>query len=413
MAVAAPVFSITSIRQSNSASPTIIGTGTYNGVNAVFKIFCSHACEGNDIIIRWLRALNYERDIYRYINIQTPEIKKYFVNYLGDIENTTLRQLHENHRLVIPLENEHILQARMAVLRINIDTIINIIITENTQAITIYDSIERLTNLVVPEYNNLRIILNNIFDLIISGIHILNNVLRIQHNDMHFKNIFINEREINYLTYRTVSIVPPNEQILSRFKISIFDYDRSFVGNPETNFGNNPLLDTEWHCLVGNSCNSISYKDYFIFIIECVDIYITYRLRPEYSNVAHYMSELLNALILDPAHRELVFQIVNNHLINNMHGYCFSRREDGTIIHTPGAGHNCHDTAAQDDFLREADGVNWLSRIPANFNAFTNLHIEHLVNPINGIHQYRYNKKYLKYKKKYLRLKKELKNQYK
>ena len=178
---------ITTFLVPNSASPTIIGKGMCNGIPAYFKIFYN----GNDPAKRSseVDALLYESRIYNLISKQNDEIKKYFIKFLysGD---STINELHNNN--IIKNINNQILIQRMNENKIDKNSQIHIIVTEDSKSESLSDYLEKLTNdSVNNNYNEIKKILNNIFDLVLQGIHILNDTLEIQHNDMHFGNILI------------------------------------------------------------------------------------------------------------------------------------------------------------------------------------------------------------------------------
>lgn len=253
----------------NSASPTIIAKGFYEGTPAYYKIFYNG--ENKAKRDEYTEALLYESEIYKYISNQDDEsIKQFFVNFLYS-DDTTLRKLYSDG-LIADLQ-DNILIDRMKETGIMYDSIIHVIITENTDSETLFDYLDRQTD----TYNNDNYMLlskkmSNIFDIVLQGIYVLNNKLEIQHNDMHFGNILIKNKPYMY----KMDFLGVYGYLKSSYKISIFDFDRAYLkGHP------NPLLTSL--CNIGGGCNTISYKDIFVFIQSIIYLYLKIQYKSEYT----------------------------------------------------------------------------------------------------------------------------------
>ncbi len=382
---------INKILKPNSASPTIIGRGFYNGKPAFFKIFQNINTNTNtntntnsDIKKLQIKGLDYEVKIYEFISKQKEEFKQYFIPFLGYFK-TTLRKLVEQNIIKIKNEqNKEILNSRMKELELNWDSPINVLVTEDTQSEPLENYLDILTNDVL---NNDAVfakkILSNIFDLVLQGIKVLNNNLQIQHNDMHFGNILLKVIEKDYPRTN------PNMVLKSRFKISIYDFDLSY------HKGNNNLYLTETNlCETGSGCNTISFKDYFVFVQSIIKFYLQKKDIPQYSILTNYLYELLKAIVPDnvlPGLIDNMVQILTDKKDLHWSSFCMHVNKNFIELNYP-----CSPTQEQDKLMP------WLGSIYDNFKNFTN-DVKTISD--NNPNSYYY-KKYLKYKNKYLALKK-------
>lgn len=367
----------------NSASPTIIAKGLYNGKFAYYKIFYNDTDHSK--ITPQINALLYEAHIYSFISKQINEYKEYFIPLL-DIKTTTINDLIEKG--IIKNKDDSILVKRMSDDKIKIDytTKVTIIITEDTKSIPLLYALDMFKNdFVSDDYTKLKTKLSNIFNLVLNGIYTLNNNLQIQHNDMHFKNILIRDTKKFYDSSTTA--------LNSNYQIFIYDFDRAYLLGKD-----NPYL--KFLCEKGGGCNSLSNKDLFIFIQSLIIQYNNYKDNTNYSLYTRFLEELLNALV-PPEHLELL----KNNLIKikaqkkaeeegkvedktTLHwsSYCLHKEEDNLIFGFP-----CSTTEEQDKLLP------WLNDIYKNFDKFTN--------DVKKEKSLYYYNKYLKYKNKYLQLK--------
>ena len=96
----------------NSASPTIMGKGTYGGVAAFFKIFYDGTNPTK--LTNTIKALKYELEVYKKIDRSEENIKHFFVKYLASMK-TTFYNLHTEF---IINSNDPILLERMKKLNI-------------------------------------------------------------------------------------------------------------------------------------------------------------------------------------------------------------------------------------------------------------------------------------------------------
>lgn len=365
---------ITEFLRPNSASPTIIGKGMYNGKPAYYKMFYNgnEPNKKNSLI----SGLLYESEVYKFISEQNDDIQKYFIKFLYS-SNSTLNDLYRN-RIITNLRDSILLE-RMNALDIEYNSTIHIIVTENSNSITLNEFFNNLTDdSVQHNYNLMAKILTDIFELVFECIYVLNKKLHIQHNDMHFGNILI-KHERN--TYHPTN---ENKYFDSYFKISVFDFDRAYHEGK-----NNMLLDE--FCDTGNGCNSLSLKDLFVFIQSLIFLYLTTINKPTHSLLSRYLKELLSSIVPNDQLIILVEnmkQIQENKKNTHWSSYCASQinTNDIKLLQYP-----CNDTSKQDLLM------GWLDSMYEKFKNFNS--------NITKITFTYYYKKYLKYKEKYLKLK--------
>jgi hypothetical protein len=406
---------IYSVKESNSASPTIIGMGFYGGESAVFKIFRdgkNRLWPNNDSSNV---ALDYEGRVYDYIYEQKDqEIKKYFVEPLRlfskEFKLNTIRKMIEEG--FIKNARDPILIERMREIHINYDTPIKYIVTKNIEGQVLLSSfsaersgiLNEYSNINYPDNNILEKELNNIFNLVITGIVKLNKELKIQHNDMHFRNLFIKRLPSYEPIHYDISNNPDGKTntLDSKFQIAIYDFDRSF----SSFIGVNELLN-DGECSKGTGCNDYSNKDFFIFIIELLNVYNMFVRKANYSKLANYINDLIMALVPNKdnrdflrSHLQLSDKDYRDPLGTFWSAYCV-KMERGKLVsvNTNNPRVTCPSAHTFDSLC------NFLADIPRNFEKYIKDTLKAKKNPIYDTkHVYYYNK-YLKYKKKYLQLK--------
>jgi hypothetical protein len=337
---------ITEFLPANSASPTIIARGIYRGTPAYFKIFYN----GTDPQKRHnnIEALLYESSIYKFISHQDENIKNFFVQFLHSTD-TTLDELIQTR--VIKERDNKVLVQRMQILRIDYTSKIHLIVTENSDSESLSDYLKRQTNTYNNNnYNLVKKKLSNIFDLVIQGIYILNNKLKIQHNDMHFMNILIKKEDKEY------KLLDSDKYLESDYKISIYDFDRAY----RVGYDNQLLKEL---CEFGAGCNNLSYKDMFVFIQSIIFQYLSIESKPEYSLLTRYFNDLINALIPNAFKDPLITNMKN--IFNqksDLHwsSYCL-RRDNAKLLYF---SKPCDTTAQIDTYLP------WLANIYVNFSKF-------------------------------------------
>jgi hypothetical protein len=180
----------------------------------------------------------YEQKIYEYIKTRNEKIKPYYEDYFvkiyGNYKLSSIKFSEKLTHYAFDSDNIDDVEYFLKLSNINEKIIkhndINIIITEDlTQnGETVFDYFEN-------NFDNKNKIINVVFDLIY-GIYLMNNKLKLFHNDLHFHNIFIvyddTEKESKYEIEKVEYIRKKN------YKVCFYDFDLSYLKN------NNNYLDT-------------------------------------------------------------------------------------------------------------------------------------------------------------------------
>ena len=131
----------------------------------------------------------------------------------------------------------------------------------------------------------------NILSMIVVSIYILNTNLKIQHNDMHFSNILV-KKESESTDYEFTNVDGRIYTITSDIRIYIYDFDRSYMEGQI-----NPIL-TDYFCFRGEGCNTIAYKDYFVFVQSL--LYFYHLHTTTHVTICSYIRRVLKEII--PSH---------------------------------------------------------------------------------------------------------------
>jgi hypothetical protein len=378
----------------NSASPSIICQGTYNDKPAYFKIskVNKHTTDSSE------QGLYYEGTIYKKINDyknneKVKNIQAFFLNYLDykkiykavliDITNNITKKIENYEKFIIRLNS----------LASSDYDVFRILITEDNDTVTLFDMIKSLDDSY--KISTIKIILADLLYPVLLGINILYNVLDINHNDMHFKNILCCKEE-----KLTAYYIDSNEFYVSRYKINIFDFDLSY----QTNKNNNRLSDD--YCKMSGSCNRKSFKDYYVFIQSILSSYYIYYSKPNYKRLTQCLEEIFNILV--PKEYQSSFIKNMDDILNNKKklfwsAYCIKLDEGKELtMDIP-----CNETDKSDTYLY------WLKDITEKFRKdFIGDKIDTNIDEPNKFFMINTHKfiesdknKYIKYKKKYLKLK--------
>lgn len=136
----------------------------------------------------------------------------------------------------------------------------NILITKKYNTIQlenyIYDNkltIEELYNILVELFN---------------VVYYMNEILNIYHNDLHFKNVFIEIHEPKIKKYFFNPSYPFLCKYMSKYTIRVYDFDNAFIFDQKNNY-----LITKDMCIDYGSCNFKSTKDLFVIATICINYY--------------------------------------------------------------------------------------------------------------------------------------------
>jgi len=383
----------------NSASPSIICQGTYNDKPAYFKISKVNKPTTDSSE----QGLYYEGTIYKKINDyknneKVKNIQAFFLNYLDyrKIYKADLIDITNNitNNITKKIENYDKFIRRLNILAPggNYD-VLRILITEDNNTITLYDMIKSLDD--SHDISSIKIVLADLLYPVLLGIDIMYNILDINHNDMHFKNILCCKEE-----KLTAYYIGSNEFYVSRYKINIFDFDLSYQVNK-----NNNKLSVDF-CKMTGSCNRKSMKDYYVFIQSILSSYYKYYTKPNYKRLTQCLQEIFTILV--PKEYQSSFiknmdDIQNNKKTLFWSAYC-AKMDDAKelTMDIP-----CNETDKSDTYLY------WLKDITEKFRKdFIADKIDINIDEPNKFFMINTQKfmksdenKYIKYKKKYIKLK--------
>jgi len=230
--------------------------------------------------------LIYEQKIYQYIKTRNERIKPFFEEYFVKVYDTIkvgCRDFYDflNLRKVKIVDqfysspwntNE---QLRSGLSR---NIYIYLIITEDIGGISYKEFYEN-------NYGNENLITNTLFD-IIYGIYLMNDKLKIFHNDNHFANILIktdipqneSKYQINKIEYTKTK----------NFRLCFYDFDLSFLsGEP------NPYLYSDWLAQ-----NKRSAKDVWTLLNALIGCTYYSKIIPQ-KNKEYILNTILDDYIFD------------------------------------------------------------------------------------------------------------------
>jgi len=188
-----------------------------------------------------------------------------------------------------------------------------VLITYDILYMTLSDYLYKYyTNIYFEKNNRHHISLINILTIVINGINILNKY-KINHNDLHFKNILIDENENeNETRYECVDANNKKYILISPISINIFDFDYGYTSELSSIFTSN---NTNLHnsVKIGYGRNRyIPYRDYFIFIQQILIIRYNIKNNPNYTLLFRFINEFIQNVIPDPiVLRDLIENIKN------------------------------------------------------------------------------------------------------
>ena len=299
---------------SSEYKSTIICRGTYNSIPAFFKIFNNSGSTIDEL------SLIYESNVYKRIQQSSVQQNQFFIPVLGceDIELD---------RLVSYCVTRNV-KKTLGVCLYRLGTNFRCIITEDTGSMT-------LTHMLVKgQLSEIEVV--NILSMIVVSIYVLNVYFGIQHNDMHFNNILV-KKEPESTDYEFTNVDGRTYTISSNIRIYIYDFDRSYMEGQI-----NPILTDL--CLRGEGCNTISYKDYFVFVQSL--LYFYHLHTTTHVTICSYIRRVLKEIIpshtLDMLDRRMLDDILekNRYFWSS---YCLVENisKQNTL--------ECLDTSVQDD----------------------------------------------------------------
>ena len=183
--------------------------------------------------------LIYEQKIYHYIETRNEQIKPYYEDYFVKVYDT-IKVACVDFQNLLDSQNVKINRPDFSPswntnydfrTKLHANIYIYLIITEDTGGITYKEFFEK-------NYDNENLIINTLFDMIY-GIYLMNNKLKIMHNDNHFGNVLIKidlpQTESKYQIEKIEYAKTKN------FRLCFYDFDLAFLQDEL-----NPHLSSNW-----------------------------------------------------------------------------------------------------------------------------------------------------------------------
>ena len=355
-----------------SASNSIIAMGTFNGNNVYFKFF--DITKKDQLYYESMVYFKLEKLIRKNpsLNLENAFIRpKHFLE-INKSELLTLLSLNSATKTKFIDEDK----------KVKLGAIIGCVITENIGNIqTLVDfrescNITSMTNL--PE-NSKRFI--KMLFVLLYYIFVMNEHLKINHNDLHFGNVLIKIEQTTYKIrvknkqgeFKDINYTVP-------FKIKIFDFDQSYAEGCD-----NPLLKTHL-CTHSNSCNKISQKDRFIFLCELI-----------YPNIKGIVEQLSKTNSDMPKN---FYNLIDNHVSStSKNGYAWHKLCNLNENNNGFNYNNCNNVDLK--WLR----VELITHFYKSFKNVLGINLDDYTFDFNFPKEQAFHKKYLSYKMKYLNLK--------
>ena len=338
----------------------------------------------------------YEQYIYNYIQSKNEILKRFendfFVKNLSMVKIDRDTYLKYFGALVSARTIRHDILYDMILKAPCENTFAHLTITENHGGYTIENTLSR-------NYDDGDYVTSILFD-IVYGIYIMNDKMKIMHNDMHFDNVFIKAVPKYIKTYSVGKVTFTREL---NYKIYIYDYDLSNMFEPASN---NATLNMQPYGLTLDK----SSKDIWTMLNSLLHLKI-----PDY-NAINYFKNLLNIgnetglYSDDPVFTDAqmdkyrYIRNITNVILNNsdVHKRKYRDIYSKSIIKTGFWNNNCttnYEITKTCKMLYEPDlfPLPILIRMLANTEIYRCLNIQN-IDP--------FYKKYIKYKLKYLNEKK-------
>jgi hypothetical protein len=236
----------------NSSSSSYVFKGKYSGNPCFIKTFFT----GEDNLL-------YEQKIYRYIQTRNERIKPYYEDYfvkVYDVYKTKSRYFKQylndvNAKRISGSVLTHWFTSGDLESKLNSNEIIYFMITEDIQGFEYKD-------FYIKNYKNEKLITGTLFDMVY-GIYLMNDKLKLMHNDNHFSNVLIKVGlPSTDTTYQIGNIEYTRKK---NYRLCFFDFDLSYLEGED-----NPYLGPGWF-----GQNKSSAKDIWTILNSLVN-YMTF-----------------------------------------------------------------------------------------------------------------------------------------
>lgn len=276
-------------------------------------------------------GMMYEFNIYKLVSLLVYSgCSPYFVKFLGKVSygcnfNTILNKVNIGH--------------------INTGSLMGLLTEKVKNGYSMYDLLSRLSR----NYNrDTKVKMTYLCMQVLISIYQMENILFLNHNDIHLGNIMV--EELPSVTYTKHIIQHDNEQysfpIRSKYLIKMFDWDRSY----STNSGKNKLLYDGFYCKQYNQCNEfIPFKDTHHFLC----------------NIYKYMQDSLKPLYTkhQKCFRRCFDILINNDNLKHPDDYIYTHEIGKDWIE-----HQCQGLTTL-DMIREVDEI--LQTLDPHYHTYT------------------------------------------
>jgi hypothetical protein len=202
----------------NSSSNSIVYKALYDNNPCYIKVFQSTSVNKNDNLL-------YEQKIYRYLKNRDTDLKIYYQNYFVKVYDVFKMYDKEFINLINNKASNNIFNY------FNNNDYRYLIITEDIEGETYADFIDN-------NISDTKLIINTLFD-VIYGIYIMNDKLKIYHNDNHFNNILIKIKPSYETNYYQIDKIEYSRRI--NYRVCFYDFDFSYLENENNPKNINPL----------------------------------------------------------------------------------------------------------------------------------------------------------------------------
>lgn len=380
----------------SSSSDSVIFRGRYRGKPCFIKMFSLR--DKN-------KGLEYELKIYKYIieqnDIAKPYYQDYFINVYDvfKIKYNDFFNMLDNKGIIID-GGENDGKFYYSKTKVNsYNTIIPPSLRGNNNFFyfTVTEDIEGESyySFLSKYFNQENIVIETLFE-IIYGIYLLNNKLKIIHNDNHFGNIMIKpeQKKKKYIINNTIL------ERSSNYRVCMYDFDLSYAVD-NTNLSLNNKFNTSIGRINSNNCS----KDIWTIVNS-----LMWQMNIDFSKENQNNHELMSF------YKSMQNSFFNKKIHANTYKTYIYKLVNDVILQTPEQKENIYQNFIE---MRTSDKY-WNSFcnyprsdicIQPNYpdlcaENVLKRYIKHYKDILKFTDVFSYYKKYLKYKKKYLELKK-------
>ena len=340
----------------NSVSNSYVFKGKYDNKSCYVKTFFIPN-----------KNLEYEQKVYRYISSRNDKIKPEYEDYFVKVYDVYKIMSVDFRDFLNRLNVKNIDDGKLwniscpeLLAKLNRNYYVCLIITEDIEGVT-------YNKFFIDNFRDEKKITNTLFD-ILYAIYIMNDKLKIIHNDGHFNNVLI---KTDLPSVPTLYKIGSTEYLRNKdYRLCFFDFDLSFLQNETNEY----LEKDNKFWLIQNK---MSAKDIWTILNSLIRNNSRSGIAPIYMN--NIIDTILNGSVL---HKEMIMKIYEETARGKFwNAYCVDNVQEPCII-------------PDEPFLYP---LNVLERYIGN---------DRIKRMLDFIDQDIYYKKYIKYKNKYLALKK-------